>query len=292
VRHFQERHHLEPDGKIGKNTLPVLNIPVKEKIDQIRVNLERARWVLHKLPPEYLWVDIAGFRMYHYRDDSILWSSRIIVGNRYRHTPVFKSKIEYIVFNPTWTVPPTILKEDILPKLRQGPGYLYDQKIEVIDRDGRVVDPATVDWSRYKTHIPFTLRQTPGPHNALGRMKFILPNRYSIFLHDTPSRSLFAKEERALSSGCIRVEKYLELAQRLLDNQIDWSPQKIQELIDTEETQRVDLPRKMPVILIYCTVSVDENGDVFFRKDIYGRDRAVLDGLNEEFRIWQRKAFL
>ena len=292
VKRFQRRHHLEEDGKVGSHTLASLNVPVKKKIDQIRVNLERARWVLHKLPPEYLWVDIAGFEVLYFSNGAVRWSSRIMVGKPYRHTPVFKSKIEYIVFNPTWTVPPTILKEDILPKLKQGPDYLYEKKIEVIDRDGSRVDPATVDWSRYSTGIPFTFRQAPGPHNALGRMKFILPNRYYIFMHDTPSRSLFEKQERAISSGCIRVEKYFELAQILLGDHADWTAEKIREVIDSEETQRVNLARKMPVILMYSTVSVAENGEVFFKKDVYGRDRPLLDALNEDYEIWQRKAFL
>jgi murein L,D-transpeptidase YcbB/YkuD len=292
VKRFQRRHNLEPDGKVGKKTLAALNIPVGAKIDQLRVNLERARWVFHKLPPDYLWVDIAGFKIHHYIDEQAVWSSRIMVGKPYRHTPVFKSKIKYIVFNPTWTVPPTILKEDILPKLKQGPDYLYEKKIRVIARDGSIVDPASVDWSAYRTTVPFTLQQAPGPLNALGRVKFILPNRYFIFMHDTPSRHLFEKEDRAFSSGCIRVEKYAELAQMLLNDQIDWSPEKIQELIDAEQTRRVNLTRNMPVILVYCTVAVDENGKVIFKEDVYNRDPAVLKGLNEPFRIWQRKAFL
>ena len=292
VKQFQQRHNLEADGKVGKKTLAALNIPVEAKIDQLRVNLERARWLLHKLPAEYLWVDIAGFNVFHYQNEEVVWSSRIMVGKPYRHTPVFKSKIKYIVFNPTWTVPPTILKEDILPKLKQGPDYLYEKKIEVIDRDGSIVDPTSVDWSLYNTAIPFTLKQAPGPHNALGRMKFILPNKYFIFMHDTPSRYLFEKEDRAFSSGCIRVEKYTELAQRLLSDQVDWSPEKIQELIDTEETQRVNLRQKMPVFLTYNTVSVESDGNIIFLKDVYERDQAVLKGLNEPFRIWQRKAFL
>ena len=292
VVRFQQSHNLEPDGKVGKKTLEALNIPVEEKIDQLRVNLERARWLLHKMPAEYLWVDIAGFKVYHYQNEEMVWSSRIMVGKPYRHTPVFKSKVKYIVFNPTWTVPPTILKEDILPKLKEGPNYLYDKKIDVIDRDGSVVDPSSVDWSLYHSTIPFTLKQAPGPMNALGRMKFILPNKYFIFMHDTPSRHLFEKDDRAFSSGCIRVEKYNELAQRLLNDTIDWSPEKIQELIDTEETQRVNLSQKMPVILTYSTVWVNPNGDVMFLKDVYERDKAVLKGLNEPFKIWQRKAFL
>ena len=292
VMQFQKSHGLEPDGKVGKKTLEALNIPVEQRIDQLRVNLERSRWLLHKLPSEYLWVDIAGFKVYHYQNGEMVWSSRIMVGKPYRHTPVFKSKVKYIVFNPTWTVPPTILKEDILPKLKEGPSYLYEKKIDVIDRDGSIIDPSSVDWSLYHTTIPFTLKQAPGPMNALGRMKFILPNKYFIFMHDTPSRHLFKKEDRAFSSGCIRVEKYTELAQRLLNDTVDWNPEKIQELIDTEETQRVNLLQKMPVILTYSTVWVEPNGDIIFLKDVYERDQAVLKGLNEPFKIWQRKAFL
>jgi murein L,D-transpeptidase YcbB/YkuD len=178
VMRFQHKHLLEPDGAVGKNTYAALNIPVKNKIDQIRVNLERARWIFYKARPDYIVVDIAGFQAYHYEGVTPAWSSKVQVGKPFRKTPVFRSKIKYIVFNPTWTVPPTILKEDILPKIKKDPNYLREMKISVIDQEGQVVDPNTVDWSQYQKTAPYTFRQEPGPHNALGRMKFIFPNKH------------------------------------------------------------------------------------------------------------------
>ena len=162
-------------------------------------------------------------------------------------------------------------------------------KISVIDTKGRIVDPNSVNWSKYKKNIPYTLRQEPGPHNALGRIKFIFPNKYFIYLHDTPSRTLFVRKDRAFSSGCIRVDKDIELAELLLDDPDKWSREKILELLDTQKTQRVNLPKPKPVMLLYVTVWFDENDNFIFKKDVYDRDKPVLEGLNEEFSIWQRR---
>jgi murein L,D-transpeptidase YcbB/YkuD len=290
VMGFQYTHRLEADGAVGKNSYAALNIPVKARIDQIRVNLERARWVFHKLPPDFIAVDIAGFRAYHFEGINRTWSSKVQVGKPFRKTPVFKSKIKYIVFNPTWTVPPTILAKDILPKIKKNPGYLSKMKISVIDRKGRKVDPKSVNWSKYSKSVPYTLRQEPGPHNALGRIKFIFPNKYFIYLHDTPSRSLYGRKDRAFSSGCIRVEKNIELAEILLNDPAKWNRESIQKVLDTNEITRVNLPQPKPVMLIYATIRFDDDGNYTFKKDIYGRDRQVLDGLNEEFAIWQTRA--
>ncbi len=290
VIRFQNRHRLEDDGVIGKNTYGALNTTAKNIIDQIRVNLERARWAFHKLPPDFIAVDIAGFRVYHFDGDNQNWTSKVQVGRPYRKTPVFKSKVKYIVFNPTWTVPPTILKKDILPKIQKDTNYLRKMKISVIDHKGRVVDPDSINWSKYSgKNIPYTLRQEPGPQNALGRIKFIFPNKHFIYLHDTPSRSLFGRKDRAFSSGCIRVDKDIELAKLLLDDPDKWSRENIIKLLDTNETRRVNLPKPKPVLLLYMTILFDENNNIIFRKDIYNRDRAVLEGLNEEFKIWQTR---
>jgi len=290
VKRFQTRHQLKPDGIVGKNTYAALNVTVKQKIDQIRVNLERVRWVFHELPEDYVAVDIAGFRAYNIEGITPTWTSKVQVGKPFRKTPVFKSKIKYIVFNPTWTVPPTILKKDILPKIKKDPAYLNEMKISVIDRQGQTVDPNSVDWSQYRSTVPYTLRQEPGPHNALGRIKFIFPNKHLIYLHDTPSRSLFERQDRAFSSGCIRVEKKIELAQLLLNDPVNWSRERIQEMIDTDITQRVNLPKPKPIMLLYVTIWFDENNNYIFQKDVYDRDQQVLDGLNEEFTIWQTRA--
>lgn len=290
VMRFQARHHLKPDGVVGKNTYAALNIPVRQKIDQIRVNLERARWVFHELPQDYVMVDIAGFRAYHYEGLTPTWTSKVQVGKPYRKTPVFKSKIKYIVFNPTWTVPPTILEKDILPKIKEDPDYLSRMKISVIDKKGLAVDPASVDWSQYTKTVPYTLRQEPGPHNALGRIKFIFPNKHFIYLHDTPSRSLYGRRNRAFSSGCIRVENNIELAELLLNDPEKWNRERIREMIESNQTQRVNLPQPKPVMLLYVTIWLDEHDNFIFKKDVYDRDRQVLEGLNEEFAIWQTRA--
>ena len=290
VKQFQYRHSLEVDGAVGKNTLAALNISVKQKINQIRVNLERARWVFHKLPPNFIAVDIAGFQAYHIEGITEKWSSKVQVGKPFRKTPVFKSKIKYMVFNPTWTVPPTILQKDILPKVKKNPDYLRKKKISVIDRKGKRVDPNSVNWSKYSKGVPFTLRQEPGPHNALGRIKFIFPNKYFIYLHDTPSRSLFQRQDRAFSSGCIRVDKDIELAEILLNDSEKWNRESIQKLIDTNKTRRVNLPKAIPIMLLYVTIWFDGNNTLIFKKDVYDRDRQVLEGLNENFTIWQTRA--
>jgi murein L,D-transpeptidase YcbB/YkuD len=269
VVRFQKRHRLVADGAVGNNTYKALNVRVKRKINQIRVNLERSRWISRNIPEEFIVVDIAGFRVYHYRNFNIKWTSKVQVGKSFRKTPVFNSRIKYLVFNPTWTVPPTILKEDIIPKIKKNPEYLQKMKISVIDRKGRIVDPSSVDWSKYSgKNVPYTFRQEPGPHNALGRIKFIFPNKHFIYLHDTPSRSLYVRKDRAFSSGCIRVEKNIELAEILLDDPDKWNQKNIKNLIDTLEIKKVNLPKPMPVSLL---------------------DGAVLDGLNEEFVAWQRR---
>jgi len=287
---FQKTHRLVADGIVGKNTYTALNVPVSRKIDQLRVNLERCRWSCRKRPEEFMIVDIAGFRMYHYQNFEIKWTSKVQVGKSFRKTPVFNSQIKYIVFNPTWTLPPTILKEDMLPKIKKDPDFLKKMKFEVIDWNGRIVDPSSVNWSAISVdNVPYTFRQSPGPHNALGRIKFIFPNKHFIYLHDSPKRSFYALKDRAFSSGCIRVEKNMELAEILLNDSEKWNQQNIRTVIDTLKTEKVNLPKPMPISLFYWTVSYDEKGNIIFKKDIYDRDGEVLNGLNQEFMMWQRR---
>jgi hypothetical protein len=184
---------LTADGAVGPATLAALNVPAEARVAQIRANLERARWVLYDPESEFLVVNIASFQLYLVRRGEIVWRTRVQVGRPYRQTPVFRADLTYLVFNPTWTVPPTILREDILPELRRDPGYLAARHIEVIDAAGGRVDPAAVDWSARS--FPHRLVQTPGADNALGRVKFMFPNEYSVYLHDTPSRGLYPRRE-------------------------------------------------------------------------------------------------
>jgi murein L,D-transpeptidase YcbB/YkuD len=289
VIHFQNLHWLDADGVTGENTLEALNVPVEARIDQIRVNLERLRWVLHEIKGDFIIADIAGYMVYYVQDSEITWTSRVQVGKTYRKTPVFKSKIKYIVFNPTWTVPPGILYKDLLPAAKREPGYLKKKNINVIDRDGKVVDQNSLDWSQYSArNFPYVLRQEPGPTNALGRIKFIFPNKHFVYLHDTPSKSLFNRTERAFSSGCIRVEKPFELAELLLNDRTKWNQDSIMNVIDSKKTRTVFLSKPIPVMLLYWTTGFDEDGNIRFKKDVYGRDNAVLDSLNGKFEFRKR----
>ncbi len=285
VRSFQRRHGLDDDGVIGPATLRAMNVPVEERIDQLRVNLERGRWVLRGLPRDFVGVNIAGFEAWLVREGRITWRSRAIVGRDYRRTPVFRDAIRYLEFNPTWTIPPGILANDILPQLRRDPGYLARKELTLYDRDRRKVDPATIDWPAVTTrNFPYTVVQSPGPANSLGLVKFMFPNRYAVYLHDTPSRELFDRAERTFSSGCIRVERPFELAELLLADQPGWDMAQIDRVLAGGETTAVRLAQPMPVLILYGTAWVEADGTVHFRRDVYQRDAQVLDALADEFR--------
>ncbi len=290
VRHFQQRHGLAVDGVVGPATLEALNVPVERRIEQIRINLERGRWVLHELHGEFVLVDIAGFEVSYHRDDEVLWSSRAIVGRPYRETPIFKAEIDHVVFNPTWTIPPGILAKDKLPVIKRDPGYLERNNIRVIDRNGRQVSPYSVNWRRYSgSAIPYQLVQDPGPANALGLVKIMFPNPYLVYLHDTPSKELFERDTRTFSSGCIRVQKAFELAELVLDDTGRWNQQTMAEIVASKRTQTVWLDRKVPVLLLYWTAQPGPDGQTIFRKDVYGRDPALLAALDSGFRVPQRR---
>jgi len=291
VARFQERHRLTADGVVGPGTLEAANVTVEARIDQIRVNLERARWVFHAVQGKFVLVDIAGFEVGFREEGGLLWTCRAQVGKPYRKTPVFRSDIKYLVFCPTWTIPPGILEKDTLPAVKKDPDYLTERNINAIDRNGNVVDQATIDWSKYSArNLPYTLRQEPGPDNALGQIKFIFPNPHLVYLHDTPSKSLFDRADRAFSSGCIRVEKPFELAELLLKDPETWNREEIEKAIESGKTRTVFLPKPVPVLLFYWTVEIGPDGEVHFKKDLYGRDEAVLEGLNGEFKFRTRPA--
>ena len=285
VIRFQKRHVLDVDGVVGKATLAAMNVPVADRIDQIRVNMERARWVYRNLPDEFIVTDIAGFHTAIIKNRKVIWESAVQVGKPYRETPVFQDTMKYIVFNPTWTVPPTILEQDILPKLRKDPEYLRKKNMRVIDSKGKNVDPATIDWANTtRRNFPYMIRQDPGPKNALGRIKFMFPNKHAVYLHDTPHKSGFKRAERTFSSGCIRVEKPFELAEILLNDPDNWSQEDIRKAIESKQTKSVRLKKQIPVYLLYWTVG-SRDGMFYFKPDVYSRDGKVLAALNGKFRF-------
>jgi len=291
VRHFQHRHRLGTDGAIGPATLRELNVMVQQRIDQIRLNLERGRWVLHEVKKDgdLVIVDIAGFGVRFIRDRKTIWQTRAQVGKPYRQTPIFKSAIDHVVLNPTWTVPPTILEKDILPAVRRDRGYLAKRGLEVIDRNGRPVPTSSIDFSRYSgRNFPYMIRQAAGDDNALGQVKIMFPNPHLVYLHDTPSKSLFEQDQRAFSSGCIRTERPFELVELLLADPVRWNRAALDADVATRITRTVRLPKPVPVLILYWTVDRDDDGSVVFKPDPYDRDARELAALNRPFEVGKR----
>jgi len=276
VKQYQSEQYLEPDGVVGDMTLAALNVPIQARIDQLRVNMERARWLFKELQGNFVIVDIAGYKIALYRDGRPIWRSRVQVGKPFRRTPVFQSNIDYVTFNPTWTVPPTILTEDLLPRILNNPRYLAEHRIDVIDKAGQRVDPMTVDW-RHPAGI--TLRQQAGPDNALGQVAIRFANPYSVYLHDTPHRELFNGQRRATSSGCIRVENPLKLVELLFNEPQRWGTAGIAAQLATGKTTHINLPVKVPILLAYWTVDLRDDGRVTYKPDIYGYDQELLKAL-------------
>lgn len=296
VRRFQRRHGLTGDGIVGPNTLSQMNVPPSARVDQIIVNMERWRWLPKDLGKRHVMVNIAAFELDVVEDDENVMSMAVVVGKGFRKTPVFSDRIRYLEFAPSWNIPPTILKEDILPVIRPNPEEWFARHpdFEIVpwkrnSPDDRI-DPMSLEWERLnEKNFPGLIRQRPGPENPLGQVKFMFPNSFSIYLHDTPTRHLFMREKRTFSSGCIRVEKPLELAEYLLEPQVDdWPLDRILENMEAEDTSQVILKRPVPVHLLYWTAWVNPGGQVQFRSDVYERDRALrqaLDRSNSETRL-------
>lgn len=279
VRRFQSLHGLASDGVVGARTIAALNTPVEARIDQLRVNLERVRWIFRDLEARYIIANIARFRVTLIENGATVWTTRAVVGQPYRQTPVFRGVMTYLVLNPTWTVPPGILAQDLLPEVRRDRTALDRRRLSIIDTTGREIAPDAVDWEA--ASFPYMLRQAPGPENALGRVKFIFPNPYHVYMHDTPARDLFDRTDRTFSSGCIRLEHPLELA-RLLLGEAGWDDAALDAALATGQPRTVTLPRPLSVLMIYAT-AVPEDGEVLFLPDIYSRDARLLAALDAAF---------
>ena len=284
VRSFQKKMGIISDGIIGRETLAALNITPEQKRDIIRVNMERARWLLHVLPDEFLMVNIAGYELYYFRNEEVLFQTPVIVGEADHQTPVFFADLKTIEFNCTWTVPRSIAVNEILPTIKKKPQYLETNHFEVL-QGGRVTDPSSISWDEFSSdYFPVTLRQLPGPYNPLGKIKFIFPNDYMVYLHDTPAKNLFEEEgSRAFSHGCVRVKNPLQLATMILGKQ-GMTSEEIDSILQTSETVQVEIEQPIPVFLTYWTVfpsyPVDADAGLHWVRDIYGRDEEILRALN------------
>ncbi len=286
VKAFQIRHGLEPDGAVGVKTALTLNVPAAERLAQIRANLERWRWVTQDLGEKYILVNVAGFNVEVVEAGRGVLNMPAIVGRAYRQTPEFSGRMTYIEVNPVWNVPPKLAREDILPKAKKDPAYLKKMGFRVLENwtDGAPeIDPEAVDWSQVDAeNLTYRFRQDPGPHNSLGRIKFMFPNKFDVYLHDTPERGLFKRAARDFSSGCIRVEKPLELAEYVLRDDPEWSRERLLAAIEAQETQVVSLRKPLSVHLLYWTAWLAEDGRAQFRQDIYLRDAALYRALEEQ----------
>lgn len=279
LRHFQGRHGLEQTGALDAQTLAELNVPAEARVNQIKLNLERWRWLPQDLGRSRIEVNIAAFELQVIDDDEIAMQMRVVVGKAYRRTPVFSDTVRYIVLNPNWHVPRTIAVDELIPKIQKDSTYLERFGMHVIGPDSKEVDPSTVDWKAVTAESSaYRLRQDPGRLNALGQMKFMFPNRYDVYLHDTPSRHMFEETQRDFSHGCIRIEKPMDLAVYLMKKS-KWNQEAIERALDEGTERSLYLPRPMPIHLLYFTAWADEDGTIQFREDINGVDQPLARAL-------------
>uniref|UniRef100_Q3APN4 L,D-TPase catalytic domain-containing protein n=1 Tax=Chlorobium chlorochromatii (strain CaD3) TaxID=340177 RepID=Q3APN4_CHLCH len=280
VKRFQQQHGLWSDGVVGATTLRAINVSADERIGQLRVNLERCRWLLHDISPTSVIVNIPAYTLHYFEQGDRRWSTRVIVGQPKRPTPVFRADMQLLILNPRWVVPSTVLAKDVLPAVIKDPAYLRKKKLRVVDENGTIIDPATIKWSSYSAStLPYRLQQKSGDDGALGRIKFLMPNRYTIYLHDTPDKALFQKTQRAFSSGCIRVQHPEELARLVLRHSNRESRPSLESRIKSGATSTIRLPQQIPVYLIYLT-ALPCNNKAEFREDIYHRDPQILKALD------------
>jgi murein L,D-transpeptidase YcbB/YkuD len=275
VGRFQARHGLSPTGVVDSNTVDVLNVPVAERLREMQLNLERWRWISDDLGPFYVVINIPEYKLRVMDQGKMVDSMRVIVGRYYHPTPVFSDSISTIILNPDWAVPATIARNELLPMAQQDSTYLIKRKIHVYRGSGaRMVEiPSdTVQWANVeKTSFPYSLRQEPGPENPLGRIKFLLPNQFDVYLHDTPSTELFQQDQRDFSYGCVRLQRPIRFAGDLLDPQ-QWPEQKIDDMIATGQPDTLRINPPVPVSFQYWTCWVDDDGQVQFRDDVYRLD--------------------
>ncbi|MGI9367127.1 MAG: L,D-transpeptidase family protein [Rhizobiaceae bacterium] len=278
VKKFQARLGLAIDGVIGPATLAQMNITIDQRIDQVVLNLERRRWMQADFGRTYIFVNLADQVLKLVKDDDTLHAELVQVGLPYHRTPVFSDQMSYLEFNPYWNVPYSIATKEYLPKLKRNPYALQSQNIRVLS-NGKSINPGSVPWGSYsRGNFPFRLRQDPGQKNALGRVKFMFPNKFNVYIHDTPSKSKFAKDSRYFSHGCVRLRSPMDLAEKILGMQ-GVSRTKIDNIVASKKRTVVKLKEKLPVHITYLTAWVNKDGSVHYRRDIYGRDKILAKAL-------------
>lgn len=281
VEAFQSDYGLNADGVVGAMTIEAINAPAETRLAQVAVNLERLRWTNVAPEPRYLLVNIPDFTVRLIEDEKTVWQSKVVVGKTHvTETPEFSGVMRTMVVNPTWHIPDSIAIRDYLPKLQKNPMVLKNQGIDLMTRGGTVINPKLVDFTQYTPeNFPFRIKQRPSDDNALGQVKFLFPNRNSVYMHDTPHRELFARDVRAFSNGCIRLQKPVELAHIVLTGQVADPAASYEALLASRKEKAVALERPIPVHIVYRTVWYDDAGVAHYRPDVYGRDAQVYRAL-------------
>jgi murein L,D-transpeptidase YcbB/YkuD len=284
LKQFQQLNGLDTTGVVDDSTRAALNRPATDVIQTLRINMERLRWQPESLGDRYVAVNVPGSELKVYENEAETLHMRVIVGNEYAVTPIFTDTLEYIIFSPDWTIPLTIARKEILPVLQRNPKYLQERNMVLYDSwdtvQAKQLDPREIDWRTMSAEaFGYRIVQQPGETNPMGRMKFMLPNPLFIYLHDTPASFLFQSKDRALSHGCIRVERPDELANFLLAGNRGWNADKLNEYTRLKAPKRVDLGRKLPIAVTYHTAWVDQAGRLNLRPDVYGLDRKQLEAI-------------
>lgn len=281
VQRFQRRHGLDDDGVVAAAVIAELNVPIEQRLKALELNMERWRWQPRDPGPRYIFVNIPEMHLEVRENGTVPLAMRVVVGKRETPTPIFNDEMTHVIFSPYWNVPPNIAQEETLPALMSDPGFLARNNMDVVDASGRTVDPSALDWSDPSS---FRFRQRPGSDNALGLVKFMFPNKFDVYLHDTPADSLFGRAARLFSHGCVRVEQPEQLAAYVLGDQPEWTPERIREAMHAGQERTVKIKQPIPVLIGYWTARVSPDGIVQFRKDVYGIDARQSAMLAERMR--------
>jgi len=287
VIRFQKRHGLEAKGTIGKHTIAAINVPLVKRIKQIRLNLDRIKWLHERHSKRHIMINIPAFTLFFEEDGTLIQQMKVITGKPSKPTPIFSNTVKTIVLNPSWNIPKSIIQKEMIPKLMHNPNAMAKKGIEIRDgwgKDAKKISGSSVNWAqyRYSKSVPFHFAQVPGYRNALGKVKFLFPNQFSVYMHDTPNKRLFSRDVRAFSHGCIRLHKPRELLKTFasFNDTIDFD--KAQERLKGKKKAYLSIPNKVPVDIIYLTAYVDYEGVLQFRNDIYGYDKMQL----QSYRQW------
>ncbi len=275
---FQSSHGLKPDGIVGQNTRSELNIPPQEWIRKIEVNMARWARLSNELGNDYIIVNIPAYRLDLVENGNTVLNMKAIIGKPTRPTPELESKVTRIIFNPYWNVPKLIAQKDIIPKILNDPAYLEEMHIKVINREEEdnpyEINPEEINWqSAEEEGFKYHFRQDPGENNALGLVKFEFQNSHDVYMHDTPAKELFDADKRAFSSGCIRLERPFDLVKYLMENNLDWSDERMQSILEAGKTSYIKIAKPIPIIIAYLTAWVNDEGQLQFSDDIYGWDQ-------------------